>query len=210
MFGQTLVWKNAIFTCIWNCSFLQNGELSFPNGRNSISWYFLSQSPKCRFILFQYTNVFLCAKFGVLKRRIDEKRRPEIWTCFWARHRNKIAQGNCDFLSTKCFININWSSRSTECAAENSKPRVMLQDQRGEQPSKICLLGTCILSLPQRLCDGGAPQAGCGSRNIRGEWGMQLLAKVCDPDVRQSLLRQHERMLVRPKPQSVDFPNRKC
>ena len=97
--------------------------------------------PKCWFILFHYTDVlncivFLCAKFGDLKPRIDEKRRPQIWTCFWARRRNKIPQGNCDFLSTKCFINVNRSSRSTDCAAENSKPRIMLRDQRGDQPSK--------------------------------------------------------------------------
>ena len=134
--SQTLVWKNAIFTCIWKHSVLQNGELSFPNGRNSISRYFLSQSPKCRFILFQYTNVFLCAKFWWSKGKIDEKWRPQICTCFWARLRNNIPQGNCDFLSTKCFININLSLWSTHCAAENSKPRIMLRDQCGDQPSK--------------------------------------------------------------------------
>ena len=84
-------------------SAMQNGELSFPNGCNSISLYFFSQNPKCRFILFQYTNVFLCAKFGDLKPTIDEKRRPQIWTCFWARRRNKKLQRNCNFISTKCF-----------------------------------------------------------------------------------------------------------
>ena len=134
--SQTLRWTNVIFTCIWNHSVLQNGELSFSNGRNSISRYFFSQNPKCRFILFQYTNIFLCAKFGDLKPTIDEKRRPQIWTCFWARRRNKIPQDNCDFLSTKCFKNVYRSSCSTDGAAENSKPRVMLRDQRGDQPSK--------------------------------------------------------------------------
>ena len=62
--SQTLRWKNSIFTCIWNRSVLQNGELSFPNGRNSISRYFYSQNPKCRFIPFQYTIVYLCVMFG--------------------------------------------------------------------------------------------------------------------------------------------------
>ena len=59
----TLRWKNAIFTCIWSHSVQQNGELrlSFSNGRNSISRYFFSQNPKCRFFLFQYTNFYLCA-----------------------------------------------------------------------------------------------------------------------------------------------------
>ena len=75
--SQTLRWKNAILTCIWNHSALQNGELSFPNGRNSISRYFFSQNQKYRFVLFQYTNLILCAKFGDLKPRIDEKRRPQ-------------------------------------------------------------------------------------------------------------------------------------
>ena len=62
--------------------------------------------------------------------------RPQIWTCFWARRRNNIPQGNCNFLSTKCFINVNRSSGSTDCAAENSKPRVMLRDKRRDPPSK--------------------------------------------------------------------------
>ena len=67
-------------------------------------FHFFSKNPKCQFILFQHTNVHLCAKFGDLKPTVDEKQRP--WTCFWARHRNKIQQGNCNFLSTKCFINV--------------------------------------------------------------------------------------------------------
>ena len=104
-------------------------------GRNSICLYFFSQVPKCWLILFQYTNVYLSAKFCDLKPTINEKLCPQIWTCFWAR-RNKIHQGNCDFNSTKCFINVNWSSCSTDCAAENSKPPVMLWDQSEDQPSK--------------------------------------------------------------------------
>ena len=80
--SQTLRWKNAIFTCIWNHSVLQNGELSFSNGWNSIALYFFSQNPKCWFILLQYTNVYLCAKFGDLKPTIDENQRPQIWTLF--------------------------------------------------------------------------------------------------------------------------------
>ena len=99
---------------------------------------FLLPKPKVSIILFQYTNAFLCAKFGDLKPTIDEKQRPQIWTsgCFWVRRRNKIPQGNCDFISTKCFMNVNRSSGSTECAAESSKPRVMLWDQHMDSPSK--------------------------------------------------------------------------
>ena len=73
---------------------MQNGELSFPNGQNSISLYFFSQNQSVdllQVILFQYTNVLLCAKFGGLKPTIDEKRR-------------------------KCFINVNLSSGSTDRA----------------------------------------------------------------------------------------------
>ena len=134
--SQTLRKTNAIFICIWNHSVLQNGELSFPSCRNFSSPYFVSQYPKCRIILFQYTNFHLCAKFGDLKPTIDEKRRPQIRTCFWARRRNKIPERNCNFLSTKCFKNVYWSLLSSDCVEKSSKPRVMLQDRRGDQPSK--------------------------------------------------------------------------
>ena len=87
--SQTLRWTNAICTCIWNHSVLQHGERSFSNGRNSISLYFFSQNPMCQFILFQYTYVQLCAKCSDLKPTIDENWRPQSWTCFWARCRNK-------------------------------------------------------------------------------------------------------------------------
>ena len=106
--SQTLRWEKAIFICISNHFVLQNDELSCPNGRNSISRYFFSQNPECRFILFQYTSVHLCTRFGDLKPTINERQRPQIWTFFCARHRNNImiAQGNCNFLSTGCFINV--------------------------------------------------------------------------------------------------------
>ena len=130
---------NTVFTCILKYSVLQNVKLSFPNCWNSISQCFYSQNSECQFILFQYTNVFLCVKFGDLKPTIDEKQRPQIWTCFRARcrlFRNKIQQENCDFVPTKCFINVNWSSWTTDCEAKNLKPQFMLQDGRGDQPSK--------------------------------------------------------------------------
>ena len=131
--------KECYLTCTWNHSVhTRNGELACPHCRNSISrWnFFFLPNPKCRFIMFQYTNAFLWAKFGDLKPTIDETQCPQIWTCFWARRRIKIPQGNCDFLCTKCFININRSSLSTDSAAENSIPQVLLLDQRGDQPSK--------------------------------------------------------------------------
>ena len=43
---------------------LQIGELSFPNGWSSIFLFHFSQNPKYRFILIQYTDVYLRAKFG--------------------------------------------------------------------------------------------------------------------------------------------------
>ena len=55
--SQTLRWTNAVFTCIWNHSVLQNGELSFPNGQNSISWYFFSQTSKFCFSILMYSSV---------------------------------------------------------------------------------------------------------------------------------------------------------
>ena len=70
--SQTLRWKNA---SIWNHSVLQNGELSFPNGWNSIYRFLFCQSPKYRFILIQYTNVYLCAKFGEYQ---EEKALPNF------------------------------------------------------------------------------------------------------------------------------------
>ena len=82
---------------------------------------------------FQSVDIFC---FSILMySSVDEKRRPQIRDCFWARRRNKITHKNCDFISTKCFINVSWLSESTDCAAENSKSRVMLRDQRGDQPS---------------------------------------------------------------------------
>ena len=75
----------------------QNGELSFPTGRNSISLYLFSQNPKYRFILFQYVTLHICAKFIDPQSTIDEKQCSQIWTCFWARRRNNIPQGNCNF-----------------------------------------------------------------------------------------------------------------
>ena len=85
--------KEYFLYMIWNHSVLQNGELAFSNGQNSISRYFFrffSHNPKFRFILFQYTNVYLCAKCGDLKPMIDEKQCPQIWTCFWARYTGAV------------------------------------------------------------------------------------------------------------------------
>ena len=65
-----------------------SAEWHFPfeisNGQNSISRYFFSQkgqNPKCEFILFQYTNVYLCARCGHLKPMIDENQCPQICAC---------------------------------------------------------------------------------------------------------------------------------
>ena len=107
----------------------------------------------CWFILFQHTNVYLFAKFGDLMPMIDKKQRPQIWTCSWARRRNKIPHRNFEFHPTKCFINVNQLSWWTNCAAENSKPQDMLRDQRGDSPSKIWIkqVGLVIRSRASRL-----------------------------------------------------------
>ena len=66
--SQTLKWKNA--DKYQTISFFRMVNLHF--GWNSISWHFFAKNPKCRFILFQDTNVYLCAKFGDLKPTINE------------------------------------------------------------------------------------------------------------------------------------------
>ena len=48
------------------------------------------KTQKGQFIMFQYTNVYPCAKFGDLKPTMDERRRPQIWACSWARRKNYI------------------------------------------------------------------------------------------------------------------------
>ena len=91
------------------------------------------QNPKCRYILFQYTNVYLCAKFGDLNKANDRRKSTssnlDLFLC-----RNKIPKRNCNFILTKCFMCVNWSSWSTDCAAKSSKPQFMLWDHRGDQP----------------------------------------------------------------------------
>ena len=44
-----------------------------------------------------------------------------------------------------CLINVNWSWQSTDCAAENLEPLVMLWGQRGDWPSKIWEISGAIL-----------------------------------------------------------------
>ena len=89
--SQTLRWKNAIFTCIWNHSVLQNGELSFSNGWNSISRYFFSQNPKTRIEKISISQAilleFLRSPVSALRCEANKikRRREESWL---ARHQN--------------------------------------------------------------------------------------------------------------------------
>ena len=116
----------------WICIF-QRSKFS----RNSISRHFSSQNPKCRFIRFQYIDICLCAKLGDLstdlKPTIDDssKRRPQILDLFMSK-----AQKQHSYKETAIFFrpSVSYFNR---CAAENSKPRVMLRAQRGDKPSKI-------------------------------------------------------------------------
>ena len=143
--SQTLWWRNAIFICILNRSVesvLQNGgvqvDIHFPMVEIPFS-IFLRPNPRALInsvsVYHCNTNVHLSAKFCDLKPTIDEMRRPQIWTFIWARCRKRIPRGNCYFISTECFINVNQSWCSTDRLAENSKPRVMLRDQREDQPN---------------------------------------------------------------------------
>ena len=92
--SQTLRWKNA---SIWNHSVLQNGELSFPNGRNSIYLFLFSQNPKCWFIEFYSVSVYKRNKHC---RTLYRQRATSLQSA-------EITQENCNFHSTKCSINVN-------------------------------------------------------------------------------------------------------
>ena len=72
-----------------------------------------------------YTNVHLCAKFGDWKPTINEKLHVSEQGTETTFHKETVI-----FLSTKCFMNNNWSWQKL-------KPWVMLWDQGGDQPSKI-------------------------------------------------------------------------
>ena len=109
---------------------------------NQLNFHFLLKFHFQTFLLPKPKVTFV-QKFGGTKPMINknfEKWHHQIWTCFWARHRNTIPQENCNFLLTKYFKNVNWSSWSTECAAENLKPQIMLWGQHGDQPHTLALL----------------------------------------------------------------------
>ena len=102
-------------------------KISFPDQIQSVDFFYFS--------ILMFTSV------QSLVQRLSK-----------ANHRRKATSLNLDlflskaqkqhsirklrFSSDQMFINVNRSSWSTDCAAENSKPRVMLRDQRGDQPSK--------------------------------------------------------------------------
>ena len=71
---------------------------SGPKGRNSISRYFLSQNPKCLFVLQGAETTFHKGTAIFFRPNLSK------------------------------FINVYRSSQSTDCAAENLKPWVMLRD----------------------------------------------------------------------------------
>ena len=72
-------------------------------------WTFISQWSKFHFPIFssetQGVDLFF---FSILMfTSVQSLVCPQIfWTCFWARHRNKISRGNSDFISTICFKNV--------------------------------------------------------------------------------------------------------
>ena len=65
---------------------------------------FLVENPKSLIILFQYTNVYLCAQLGDLNWTIETKQYTLIWTCFWTRHRNNIPQGTAISFNHMCIV----------------------------------------------------------------------------------------------------------
>ena len=138
--ARTWLWLAEILSCHFliqqqhvrskHCesTFLQDSVASSaPAPSVDLEWQTRSRKYKPlkqTFLAFRFPNRLFCKHWA---------------TCFWAslsKRKNKIPQGNCDFILTKCFINVNRSSGSTNCAAENSKPRVMHRDQRGDQPIK--------------------------------------------------------------------------
>ena len=109
-------------------------------------WTFISQWLKFHFQMFLPPNLkvsiyslsaYLCiplCKVWWSKANNWRKATSSILTCFWALSKVQKQDpqeklGNCDFISIKSFITVSWSSESTDCAAENSKPQVMLQNQ---------------------------------------------------------------------------------
>ena len=138
-------WKNGIFTCIWKLIMkpfwsrdLQSGELSFPNGWKFClgNWklelhfqIFLLPKPKVCFSILMFI-VHLCAKFADSSLlALESNSKANNW---WTATSINSGKENCDFLSTKCLINVDWSLQSTDCAVENLKPQVMLLDWRGD------------------------------------------------------------------------------
>ena len=85
----------------------------------------------------QYTNVYLCAKFGDLKPTIDEKRVLKFGPVSEQGAQTRFRKETAIFFRpnvSKMFIDHHDQQIVRQ---KNSKPRVMLRDQRGDQPSKI-------------------------------------------------------------------------
>ena len=80
---------------------------------------FLLPNPKCLFILFQYTNVHLCAKFGDLKPTIDKKWYLDL---FLSKEQKQHSERKVWFSFNPMFHKDNWSLQSTDCVVENLKP----------------------------------------------------------------------------------------
>ena len=125
--------------------------------RNSISRYFLSQKQKCRFILFQYTNVFLCAKLGGLKPRINEKRRPQIWTCFWAKRGDQLSK--IEKISISRAIRLEFL-RSLDSAIRYEAHKITrLREERPIGSRAIKMLRDLRLRARSRASCGGGKRA---------------------------------------------------
>ena len=89
-----------------------------------ISVYFFSQNPKCRFILFQYTDVHLCAqlsKVWLSKANNRRKATSSNFDLFLSKAQKQHSTRKLHFSFDQMFYK---SSRSTDCAAKNLKTRV--------------------------------------------------------------------------------------
>ena len=87
---------------------------------------FLLPKSKC---LIYSVSVYLCfplCKVWWSKANYRRKAMSSNLNLFLSKAQKHHSTGNCDFLSSNSFINVVRSSWSTNCAAESSKPLVML------------------------------------------------------------------------------------
>ena len=142
--SQTLRWKNSIFYGYKTIVFCRKVNFHFPMVEiPGPSIFFLPKPKVSIYSVSVYSCSPLCSVWWSTANNWG-KANPQIQTCFWARHRNKISEGNCDFLSTKCFINVYlswWSLINRLCCwkletSSYAPGSLDLHKESGDQLSK--------------------------------------------------------------------------